>query len=334
MRVESSVTSVSWIPSECIEGMPKLPFSLGVTHYDAPPPDQIEDLEQLRLNDRFRFANELRAWIDVDGGRIRGYGQTGGGRLGSTRVRFGPTSLAFGAVAFPDQRPAPRVGDDRVQFRQTAGGRTGLAAPRHVIHPPFVKISAPTAWTTLALTLYADGRSEHQLVGASPFPRHWIYDRHGRLVEKTGLVRFQTWWEEAFERDTPWGEPDAPTLVTAAESELERTLSVQLMDGPTRHLRTLQAGDTLVEQGTSGDTLFLLLDGVLSVVRDGVSIAQLGPGAIAGEGALLGDGKRTASLHAVTRCRVLLAAGDQVMRGALAELGRSRQPSEAPPGPA
>ncbi len=38
MRIESSVTSVSWIPSEAIEGLPKLPFELGIGHYDEPPP--------------------------------------------------------------------------------------------------------------------------------------------------------------------------------------------------------------------------------------------------------------------------------------------------------
>ena len=39
MRIEGSVTAISWIPSEAIEGMPKLPFELGVGHYDEPPPD-------------------------------------------------------------------------------------------------------------------------------------------------------------------------------------------------------------------------------------------------------------------------------------------------------
>ena len=41
MRIEGSVTAISWIPSEAIEGMPKLPFELGVGHYDEPPPDRL-----------------------------------------------------------------------------------------------------------------------------------------------------------------------------------------------------------------------------------------------------------------------------------------------------
>lgn len=42
MRVGSSVTSISWIPSEAIAGVTRLPFDLGVGHYDEPPPDRID----------------------------------------------------------------------------------------------------------------------------------------------------------------------------------------------------------------------------------------------------------------------------------------------------
>ena len=55
-RYESSVTAVSWIPSEAITGPSKIPFELGVTHYDEPPPDRIDDIEALRTSDRFREA--------------------------------------------------------------------------------------------------------------------------------------------------------------------------------------------------------------------------------------------------------------------------------------
>ena len=85
MRIDASVTSISWIPSEAITGLAtKLPFESGMAHYDQPPPDVIEDLEELRKADRFRFANELRGWIEVADGRIVDHGQSGGGRIGST----------------------------------------------------------------------------------------------------------------------------------------------------------------------------------------------------------------------------------------------------------
>ena len=73
MRIESSVTAVSWIPSEAVEGLPKIPFTIGVAHYDDPPPDVIEDLDALREADAFREANELRAFVEVgDDGKIVG----------------------------------------------------------------------------------------------------------------------------------------------------------------------------------------------------------------------------------------------------------------------
>jgi len=46
MRFESSVTSLSWIPSEAVTGATKGVFEMGVTHYDDPPPDVIEDLDK------------------------------------------------------------------------------------------------------------------------------------------------------------------------------------------------------------------------------------------------------------------------------------------------
>jgi hypothetical protein len=60
MRYESQITSVSWIPSEAIDGLTlRAPFDLGVLHYDEPPPSQIEDLEALCRADRFRLATPL-----------------------------------------------------------------------------------------------------------------------------------------------------------------------------------------------------------------------------------------------------------------------------------
>ena len=42
MRVESCVTSLSWIPSEAIAGLAKLPFRSGLAHFDVAPPSLQE----------------------------------------------------------------------------------------------------------------------------------------------------------------------------------------------------------------------------------------------------------------------------------------------------
>ena len=230
-RFESSVTAISWIPSDAIAGLSKIPFEMGVTHYDEIPPDQIDDLEELRRTDRFREANELRAFIEVEDGRIVGHGHLGQGHIGATTVRVGPGAIRFPAVHLPDIRPEPEVTPTSVRFIQTVGGRMGLPTPRPVRHKPFVQFWPSIAWTTLALTLNADGSSTHELVGASPFPRHWIYDDTGRLVEKSAVVDFTTWFNDSFGDRTPWGECDSPAVVASVESALERQLSTTIMRG-------------------------------------------------------------------------------------------------------
>jgi cyclic nucleotide-binding protein len=188
---------------------------------------------------------------------------------------------------------------------QTVGGRAGFPAPRRVKGGPLFRIHSATAWSTLALTLHADGRVEHELVGASPFPRHWIYDSEGALAQKSGVVDFKTWYRESHGDNTPWGDAESPAFVAAAESALERELSQTLMSGEVKfERRKLDEGETLVEQGAEGHDLFLLLDGVLGVEVDGESVAEMGPGTMLGERASLEGGIRTATLRAVTPCRV------------------------------
>src|SRR6266852_207543 len=99
MRYESSVTSLSWIPSEAIEGGTRLAFDAGFTHYDDPPPFELDSVEELRQADRSRFANVLRSWIDVDtSSRIADAGYSGGGLMGSTTIRLGGLRYRFQAV--------------------------------------------------------------------------------------------------------------------------------------------------------------------------------------------------------------------------------------------
>jgi hypothetical protein len=324
VKIESKVTSISWIPLEAIKGMPKLPFQRGVAHYDLPPPDVLDDIEKLREADAFRFANELSAWIGVEDGKITDFGHSGRGHIGSTRIQFGPKAKVFPGVPFPELRPDPEVGDTSVRFVQTAGGRTGLAAPRTVNRPPFVQIAAPTAWTTLALTISSDGSSSFEVVGASSFPRHWIFDKDGKLSAKVGLIDFKNWYREAFGQGTPWGGQDSEALVTEIESALERELSKVIIDSKPE-FRRVAADKTLVEQGDQGDDVFLLFDGVMRVEKDGEAITELGPGALLGELAGLSDGRRTATLRAVTPCRIAVVRKERLDREALESVAASRR---------
>lgn len=313
VRHESSVTSVSWIPSEAIEGLSKIPFEMGVTHYDQPPPDRLVDLEELRRTDRFREANELRAYVEVEDGRIVDHGYLGKGHIGATTVRIGPAAIRFPALHMPDIQQPPDVGPTSVRFVQTVGGRMGIPTPRPVTRKPFVQFWPSLAWTTLELTINSDGSSAHRVIGASPFPRHWIYDDAGTLIEKSGVVDFGKWAGDAFGDHTPWGATDSPALMSAVESELERAMSAQIMHaGSKPAIRVLASGSTLTTQGEAATEVYLILDGVFAVEVNGESVAEIGPGAIVGERAALEGGIRTATLRAVTKARVAQVNPDQL----------------------
>jgi hypothetical protein len=325
MRIGSSVTSLSWIPQGAVEGFFRLPFELGVAHFDPPPPEVLGDLNELQAADRFRMVNRLEAWIEVQHGSIVDAGQRGGGRINVTKVGYGAASIAFTPVVLPDLRPDPEIGPSWARFVQTTGGRTGFPTPRRVRHEPYLQVAGPVTWSTLALTIHADGTAEPRLVGASSFPRHWVYDHHGRLIAKSGFIDHDAWWREAFGSHTPWGDEDSAPIVTEVESALERQLSVAVIDAKPRFLR-LQAGRTLVEQGQQGEELFLLFDGVLRVEVDGAPVAEVGPGAILGEMALLHEGRRMATLRAVTPCRVAVMPKDRIDRQALEQVAEGRMP--------
>jgi hypothetical protein len=161
MRHHGTATSLSWIPSEAVEGVSKLGFESGITHYDVPPPDTVDGpahLEALRADDRFRFVNRLDAWIDVDeDGRITGHGyaDTAGGVMGATTVQAGPARLTFQAFAMPDVRHQPEVSGRRLaeigpgallgERAVVEGGRR--TATLTAVTPCRLALAPPTSWT-------------------------------------------------------------------------------------------------------------------------------------------------------------------------------------------
>jgi hypothetical protein len=320
MRHESSVTSISWIPSEAMTGPMRLPMDVGIGHYDQPPPDHIgpDDLDLLCADDRFRFANKLSAWIEVEEGAIVDAGYSGTALVGSTKAKLGKT-ITFSPVVFPIIQPEPVIEGGSARFVQTAGGRTGSPLPRRIDRPPYVRMTAPTAWTTLGLTINADGTSRFDLVGASPFPRHWVYDSSGALAAKSGVIDFADWTRTHDHDRTPWHDYERSVLMAEVESQVERDLSSSVMSQKPSFVK-FDEGATLIEQGQEGATIYLILDGMLGVAVDGKDVAELGPGAIVGERAVLEGGKATATVTATTKVRAAKIPADALDRSALEEV--------------
>ena len=62
----------------------------------------------------------------------------------------------------------------------------------------------------------------------------------------------------------------------------------------------LPEGWSPIWEDTPADKAYILLSGTVSVRRDGAEIAQLGPGDIVGEAAIVGQKLRTATIVALT----------------------------------
>lgn len=332
MRVEHTATTLSWIPSDSAQGLLEAGFQMGLAHYDRPPSDVLsgpDEVRRLRDDDRFRFANVLAGWAEFagDGAPIAwGYGDDSGVVMGSTTVRIASLGATFAGVALPTLRPSTDVGARSVRLVQTVGGRTGVPLPRAVPYTPLVRWQAPIVWTTLALTLHSDGRGEVELVGASSFPRHWLFGTDGRLLGKSGLTDMKRWLSDSFGPRTPWGEQDSPVVVAAVESAAERALSGQIMQSGRRPIvQRLAAGTEIARQGDSGADVYLVLDGVCAIEVDGRVVGQVGPGAIIGERAVLEGGRRTATMTALTPVRLAVASSEYLDREHLAEIAREHR---------
>ena len=317
-RIESSATAVTWLPFEALDRLPAVPLELAVAHYDEPPPQILPSLDALRAEDAFREANELRAWIEVEDGRIVDHGQAGDGFVGPT-LELADRQVSFAAVELPVIQPDPIVTDAWARFTQTVGGRIGLPAPRPLAGKPYFHVGAITAWTTVELVLRADGTSEARLSAASPFPRHALYGADRRHAGEAGSV------ELSFGELSPWGDERAPAFADAVASSLERRLAAAVLgDGGKLARRRVAREETLVDQGHHGDELYVVLDGVFDVEIDGRAVAQVGSGAVLGELAILGDGRRTATLRAVRPSRVAVIPAERIDRPDLLALSASR----------
>lgn len=95
----------------------------------------------------------------------------------------------------------------------------------------------------------------------------------------------------------------------------------------------LPEGWSPIWEDTPADKAYILLDGTVSVRRDGAEIAQLGPGDIVGEAAIMGHKLRNATVVALTPLETIHLTDDTLreldadmptFHDALAEVAQSR----------
>ena len=306
MRYEATATCLSWIPPTAVEGVFSLPFGMGIAHYDRPPPDELPDVGALLTADAIRVANQLHAWVEGNDGQITAHGMTGGGQLGSTTVRLRSHGLTFVGVAQPDLVPPPEVHPGRIGFTQTAGGHTGAPVPRAVPHPPFWQLTAPIAWSTITLTLHADGSSEAEITAASPFPRHYLYGSDRHLIHKTALIRYKDWIRQSAQEATPWKGGGGPVPVAPVRGTAERSLADTILVTGDYRQHDLPEGALLSERPIADTEVHLLLDGLLVIEADHQPVLEAGPGAIFDPSARTSYSKQHVTVRATTACRLAI----------------------------
>ena len=104
-------------------------------------------------------------------------------------------------------------------------------------------------------------------------------------------------------------------------ADLERiSLFASLSDSEREELaesfevRSKMPGTQLIDERTGGYSFFALADGEARVSVNGIEIAAIGPGDCFGEMALLGDGRRTASVTTTTPTTVYVMFGTEFRR--------------------
>jgi hypothetical protein len=329
MRIERTITSISWIPSDSIPGLLRVPFARGIMHYDPPPPLTLSDVPGMRRRGEFRFANRLRAYIDVENGEIVDAGYTGGVLMGLTPITAGPLRVMLATKRNRDIQWSPAVNGSEAVFVQTSGGRPGFSFLKPTWRWPFVVTRPFTIWTTLRLTINADGLCTGEIIGASPFPRHWLYDNDGQLLQKSALTRNQVWARTVFGSHTPWGGEDEAPEVAEPETRLERALADRIMQSAQPSIRTMRAGDYLFRQNEPATSVVLVLDGIFEVRVDGRVVGQVGPGSVVGERAPLEGGRRTADVQATTDARVAEVPAGSIDIEQLSELALGHHREDA-----
>jgi CRP-like cAMP-binding protein len=80
------------------------------------------------------------------------------------------------------------------------------------------------------------------------------------------------------------------------------------------HVQHASEGMRLVGEGAPGYTFFVIADGSAVVTSDGTHLATIGPGDVFGEIAILGAGRRTATVTSTSAVRLLVMFGTEFRR--------------------
>ena len=194
-RLTDSICSLSWINQKT--GLPE--------HDGDGPSDILPGVSLTYENDLlpFRFLNLLEATVSVSGSPPR---ILSGSFTQGSSIYKNPSFAGIKSEAFETQQSKTKLADKMV-FKQTVGARTvsaetigedaGLVLSGVLSSFVFKKVGRavahalmgyPPIWTTLQLTMYADGRSEGVVLCNSLFPSMNSYTHSGGTAGMPRLV--------------------------------------------------------------------------------------------------------------------------------------------------
>ena len=246
----------------------------------------IDDLDALHERDVFREANELRAWIEVDGGPITDYGHEGRGLIGVTRLKLG-RAMAFPAVKFPLIQPEPELGDGWVRFVQTAGGRMGLPAPRRVRGKPFFQLAVSVGMDDVAADPLRRRAGEGLADRRQPVPTALGLRRRGQPGQKSAHDRLREVVPRVVRRAHALGRRGHARVRdrrrVGARARSSRTVMRTAGSCRAAASRSARRWSSRARKATSCSSCWT----ACSMSRStGTPVAQVGPGAVLGESAV------------------------------------------------
>jgi hypothetical protein len=180
-----------------------------------------------------------------------------------------------------------------------------------------VRLSAPIAWSTVALTIHADGSSRAELADASCFPRHYLYDAEGNLTHKSALISYRHWLHWSGQENSPWSGVAGPVPVAQVRGAAERSLADTILVSGGYRQHRLPAGALLSEAPIAETEVHVLLDGLLVIEFDGKPAVEVGPGAIFDPAKRTQVSKEHVTVRARTPCRLAVLARDHLDSDAL-----------------
>jgi voltage-gated potassium channel len=95
-----------------------------------------------------------------------------------------------------------------------------------------------------------------------------------------------------------------PLLANLNDSDLEQLAR-------STELKPASPGDVLTREGASGYTFFVILEGTVDVDRGGEFVETLGQGDFFGEMAILGEGRRNATVTAASPVQLAVLFGTE-----------------------